>query len=364
VKLEQYSLSAAAYITEEQRTLAVRDYFDLLNQAHQLEAQIQVVVSDPNTAVGSEQENELRDELVGLRTQLEAQQPFVESVIQDQISQILRDRGVGTVGLPFPPVAFKFAQLPVTLIVSPREVIRQDANIPLVTTLTLEERVALEDSVSSDLNVSTYVTNIGGIGTYPTMVLESSSLVWVFETVVHEWVHNYLLLRPLGWFQNSNANLRTMNETTASLVGGALGREVVLRYYPELAPLPVQNNVDPSPSEPPTFDFRAEMHETRVTADDLLLQGKIEEAEQYMELRRQFFWDHGYRIRILNQAYFAFHGAYADQPQSASGDDPVGKAVREYWETLDSPIDFLRQIALMNEFSDLTKALDRALTTP
>jgi hypothetical protein len=36
------------------------------------------------------------------------------------------------------------------------------------------------------------------------------------------------------------------------------------------------------------------MHETRVTADQLLADGKIEEAETYMEQRRQIFWENGY----------------------------------------------------------------------
>ncbi len=48
--------------------------------------------------------------------------------------------------------------------------------------------------------------------------------------------------------------------------------------------------------------------------DELLAAGKIEEAEAYMEARRQVFWDNGYAIRKLNQAYFAFYGAYADVP--------------------------------------------------
>jgi len=54
------------------------------------------------------------------------------------------------------------------------------------------------------------------------------------------------------------------------------------------------------------------MRETRIRVDKLLAQGRIEEAEAYMEERRQEFVAHGYYIRKLNQAYFAFHGAYAD----------------------------------------------------
>ncbi len=71
------------------------------------------------------------------------------------------------------------------------------------------------------------------------------------------------------------------------------------------------------------------MRITRVTVDELLAEGKIEEAEAYMEARRVFFWENGYLIRKINQAYFAFYGAYADQPGGEAGEDPVGAAVRE-----------------------------------
>ena len=43
------------------------------------------------------------------------------------------------------------------------------------------------------------------------------------------------------------------------------------------------------PPEPPEFDFRLEMRKTRIRADELLEDGKIEEAEAYMEERRQVF---------------------------------------------------------------------------
>ena len=45
-----------------------------------------------------------------------------------------------------------------------------------------------------------------------------------------------------------------------------------------------------------------------------------------MENRRQFFVKNGYNIRKLNQAYFAFHGTYADTASSIS---PIGEQVIE-----------------------------------
>ena len=189
------------------------------------------------------------------------------------------------------------------------------------------------------------------------MILENGSLVWVIETVTHEWIHNYLFFKPLGMSYWQSQEPLTMNETTASILGTQIAALLIAHYYPELVRPIEQTPSSPQPGEPPEFDFRAEMHETRSTADGLLAQGLIEEAEEYMEQRRQVFLDHGYRIRKLNQAYFAFHGVYADQPLSAAGDDPVGDAVRDLWEQLQDPLEFLRQMARINSFPELEETL-------
>jgi hypothetical protein len=111
------------------------------------------------------------------------------------------------------------------------------------------------------------------------------------------------------------------------------------------------------PPAAPVFNFNAEMHITRINADKLLAEGKIDEAETYMELRRRFFWDNGYHIRKLNQAYFAFYGAYADQPGGAAGVDPVGTAVRLLRAKSSSLEDFVNRIAWMWNFEQLLKAV-------
>ena len=67
------------------------------------------------------------------------------------------------------------------------------------------------------------------------------------------------------------------------------------------------------------------MRTTRLKVDTLLAQGKIAEAEAYMEAQRQVIVNHGYALRKLNQAYFAFHGSYAEGP---SATDPIGPKLR------------------------------------
>jgi len=108
------------------------------------------------------------------------------------------------------------------------------------------------------------------------------------------------------------------------------------------------------------FNFNTEMHITRVHVDELLAQDRISEAETYMEQRRQFFWNQGCpqcAIRKLNQAYFAFYGAYAETPGGAAGEDPVGPAVRLLRAQSGTLTDFLKTIAQMDSFQQLQAAV-------
>ena len=99
------------------------------------------------------------------------------------------------------------------------------------------------------------------------------------------------------------------------------------------------------------------MRTTRLHVDELLAQGQIEEAEAYMEARRQIFWENGYLIRKINQAYFAFHGAYADKP-GAPGADPVGPAVLALRARSSSLKEFLDAMAPLTSFAELGELLN------
>jgi hypothetical protein len=359
LKLGQDTLGEVAYLSPPDRTALVRRYLGLVRQAEDLRNEIEKTYADPAEKDPRAASSVQRASLADLRRQIAQLQPAAEAILQEQAAVILADSGLASLGAPFPSVAFHMSPLPMALIVSPRNVIRQDALITLLPDLTIEQQVALEKAVESHLDVSALVEPVGGIGTYPTMVEETTDLGWLTEVVLHEWTHNYLTLRPLGLSYDASPETRTMNETTASLIGKALGRALLERYYPDLVP-PAPSETPPSPSAPPSFDFNAEMHATRVDVDRLLAEGKVDEAEAYMEQRRQRLVEHGYVIRRLNQAYFAFHGAYADTAQGAAGADPVGEAVRRLWARSASPAAFLRTIAWMSSFADLQRYLARS----
>ena len=154
---------------------------------------------------------------------------------------------------------------------------------------------------------------------------------------------------------SASPELRTINETIADLSADAIQQKTYELYYPELLP---EEEVPPPPqpavleeetpsSEPPPFDFRAEMHITRLEVDRLLAEGMITEAEEYMEERRIFFWDNGYQIRRLNQAYFAFHGSYAADPGGAAGQEGVdlGQELRDLRSRTPTYREFMRLVA-------------------
>jgi hypothetical protein len=302
--------------------------------------------------------------LTDLREQRKVLGPVAEEIFQRQEADVLASLGLAVGGQPLPPVLYHVTPLPYALIISPRDVIRQDNNISLNPDLTLEQMVSLEQQVEKNLNLSALVTPIGGIGIYPTMVMSTTDLPWMSEVVAHEWTHNYLTLRPLGVNYMTTPQLRTINETVANIVGNEVGDELLRRFYPEDAPKPTptpaptatpSGKATPTPTPaPPRFSFNKEMHLTRVTVDQMLKDGKIEEAEAYMETRRKFFWDNGYLIRRLNQAYFAFNGAYADsEGGGAAGADPVGPAVVKLRAQSATLADFLNTVATVTSFEQL-----------
>ena len=365
VKLKQLAVGDAYYLSAEARRQAVLDYLNLVNQTFRAEAQLNDIYGDPEIADPQAASADLRRQLDDLSERRSRLGPVAEAVVQGQIADIVGQIGLGTGGQPLPPVLYHSTPLPLALIISPRSEIRQEMNISLDPTLTVDQHITIEEQVDQALDVSSLVVRIGGVGLYPTMVQQTTDLNWLTEVVAHEWIHNFLTLRPLGINYLKSPELRTMNETAATIAGKEIGRAVMERYYPDLLPPPPAPVPPPAtppqdqPPAPPAFDFIAEMRTTRLRVDELLEQGKIEEAEAYMEERRVIFWENGYHhLRKLNQAYFAFHGAYADDPRGgAAGDDPVGAAVRKLRQQSSSLTDFLRRIAVMSSFEQLQRAV-------
>jgi hypothetical protein len=364
VKLTQSAGAAPRYFPPTEQHQLVREYLQLVREVDKTQNDIQLYYSDPAIQDPETASAPVREKLEKLTQRLNKLAPLAEAVLEMQVTEILEEEGLTRGGQPIPWVLYHTTPLPKNLVISSRAKIEQQTSYILQPDLTVEQAVAMENAMDSKLGVSSLVVEIGGLAAYPTMIMRTSALDWLSDTIAHEWVHIYLSQQPLGREYDGGPELRTMNETTASIAGNEIGKLVMERYYPELLaqePPPLQlaslATHGSNPKAPPPFDFRAEMHTTRVRADELLAQGQIEAAEAYMEERRKIFWEHGYLIRKLNQAYFAFHGAYADTPGGAAGEDPVGPAVRALRAQSSSLKAFLESISQITSFAELQQAI-------
>ena len=348
---------------ESERRAAVERYFELRDRARRIEGSLRLAVAQEGAAANP-LAADLQAELDNIRRERDSLADIVEWTIGSAVSDVLREEGLerrfGPLRPLFPPVSFKITRVPRLIVVSPRDRI---ANVesrllePDITPLRMEQ---LEAAVGPELDRSAVVTRIGGVATYPALVTDSQSFRAAVHTIAHEWLHHYWFFHPLGQAYYDSPEMASLNETAADLAGRELGDLALVALGEALPPppSPPAESQAASPPEPPEFDFAREMRETRLRTDELLEEGKVEEAEAYMEERRQLFVEHGYAIRVLNQAYFAFHGTYAESPASSS---PIGAQVRRFRAHTDSVGDFVLRI---REFSTYQQFLDYLETLP
>lgn len=289
-----------------------------------------------------------------LRSELDTLGPAVERRIQRQVADAMEAQGLylrqGPVEGVVPPVMFTFRSPPTLLVVSPRHRIEMAGRALLNPDLSLEEAKRLETLVSSR-DLSAMVTRIGGLGVFPSILPENPDLQWVLQTVAHEWCHQYFAFQPLGWRYalgvETDRRMVAINETAAELIGREIGNQVYRRSYGQ------------APAERPYLTprqlrFREQMRELRGVVEQLLKQGQVEEAEELMERRRQELNAEGYNLRVLNQAYFAFHGSYAEDPYlSGPEGEEVSRRVRWLREKAGSTGAFARAIATIGSYDEL-----------
>ncbi|MFZ0547275.1 MAG: hypothetical protein WAM60_17655 [Candidatus Promineifilaceae bacterium] len=352
VKGDAFLTAGHTYLSEETRKEFVLEYLALLGEVRREESQINSLFADPSVTDPDTTARDIQTDVTEKRQQLVEWQPVVEAILQEQVSTILTEEGFDTLNLTWPPVQMHMTPLPFVLVVSPRDEIRQIYSFSLEPGLATADQEQIESSILDKTDLSALVVPIGGVGLYPSMILETSDINFLASTIAHEWTHHWLTLHPLGLSYAASPGLRTINETVASIVGDEVGAIVVERYYPEFVPEEAPEESSQPESDEPVFNFRAEMAETRIQVDALLADGKVEEAEAYMEQRRLFFWDHGYRIRKLNQAYFAFYGAYADTP-GQTGSNPIGPTLVTLRQNNDSLRGFLDEVAPITSVEQL-----------
>ncbi len=347
------------YERDDDEAHMVTEFFSSIERIKTLKSEIQSI----NAGNRQGDSASLESELNRLQEQRMALENTVEKIIERQIKETLAQQGIFNpldkyikLKVTFPPVNFTLDKPPYLLVTSPRHRIESIREMLLQPSLSLEEIEAIEARIDK-LGVSSLVVKPGGLGaTYPTFVTNEGSLRFTIDTATEEWLHQYLVFKPLGFLYlldltgvSRNYEIATINETLASMVSKEIGSIICEKYYPEYG-----NGINQNQTAGSEFDFNQEMREIRKTVDKYLAQGEIEQAEEFMKQKRQYLASMGHYIRKLNQAYFAFHGTYADRPTSIS---PIGLELKELRSQSASLKDFLNKAAVMTSRQDLRDSI-------
>ena len=281
--------------------------------------------------------------------------PQAEAALERVVASAYREGGLTrSEPLPverlFPPVLVALTPPPNVLVIAPRTALRVvGSSVLQAMDVSAQER--LEASADST-DVSSLVAPIGGLATYPAMVLEDDAPEQVLSAVAHEWLHQYLIFYPLGRGYWNSQETREINETTADMVGLEVGGQLANSLG--LAPPPGARTPTPAPTQP-AFDFRAFMRETRAQTETLLGDGQVSAAESYMRARRDELQQHGYQIRKLNQAYFALYGSYGDG-FAASPSNPIPRLLRTLRARSSTLGEFIFQVREITSVAELSRA--------
>jgi len=336
----------------------VSEYFSTAGRIKSLRSEIAAITA------GDEQSDlaALEAELNKLERQNMPLSEAVEKVIERQVREALFQQDIFNplgkylkLKVGFPPLNFKLDDPLHLLVVSPRDRIESMREILLRQHLAIDDMEDIESGVDN-LDVSSLVIELGGFASYPGFVTNKGDLRFTIDAAIEEWLHLYLAFKPLGFRYlldltgiSRNYEIATINETLVGIVSKEIGAIVYDKYYAQ------EDNSDNKPeAKDVEFGFDREMREIRRAVDKYLAQGDIEQAEQFMEQKRQYLAENDYPIRKLNQAYFAFHGAYADKPTSIS---PIGDELKKLRQRNESLKDFLETVAAMTSRQDLAESV-------
>lgn len=300
-----------------------------------------------------------RERLSDLRIARDHYERRTERVLMEYIDDAIGQAGLRET-LPFfrdvsftwPPVEIRLAEPPHVLVRSPRDDIVRLGDRLLRTNLTLDDIDHVETKVDGD-DLASMVIPLGGLATYPAIVTSNRNYWGILETAAHEWIHHYLAFYPLGQTWGSSHEANVLNETVANVGGRGIASIVHQRN-----PVSFADGRDGSWTARPerTVEFNETMRELRLEVDDLLEEGRVQEAERLMEETRLFLAEHGIVIRRLNQAYFAFFGTYADLPASS---DPIGPKVEQLWELAGHDLAlFMELVRDITNVDELRETLD------
>ena len=276
----------------------------------------------------------------------------LERALEDATTGAIAELGLATAlplfrgqSIVWPPVQIELRDAPRVLAVSARSEIRLVRSVLLEPTLPRHTFGEIEAIVEFGGDWSAWVQSVGGVATYPALVIPRPTWGDTLRLVGHEWVHHYLIFHPLGRAYFRSDDLRTINETVADIVGDEIGAQAA---GPETGS---ESRSEADELRDTARDGAVDeiLRNLRLEVDALLADGRIVEAEVLMEATRGRLAVAGVRYRRINQAFFAFRGGYATQIGAAS---PYGPLLEDLRARSGSVADFVAAIRSVGSVSD------------
>jgi hypothetical protein len=343
--------------SREERLASLDRYLQLARMVRKENNRIEGLAfrSSSTLSTGSVRERSERstDYLDELTAEKEAARADAEGAIESELSAVLIEENLTSMfGFLFPPVDLRFDRPPTVLVVSPRDRIELTETVLLHADVSPMERDRLETELLERYDLSALVADLGGIATYPSLVNDLGELRSISRLAAHEWLHQYFTFHSLGRHYRSSSEMLAINETAADMAGRELGDILFARMGGDLS-VSESRYLSVEQRNPA---FTREMRETRQRTEELLDEGKIAEAEQYLKERWWFLRLRGIGLRKLNQAYFAFYGSYA---ASAASISPIGAQLAELRQRFPGVGGFLNVVATISDYDEYLELLER-----
>ena len=345
-------------IDEDGRQAEVAEFFALGDELRGVDAELEAALAAAGAAPRAPEAIAAEaGALAARRAEIQAGvEETLEAAITDVVDELGIIRRVGPVR--WPPVDFTFERPALVLVRSPRDLVQRLDDVLLEPGVSLLDQIGLEEGVEATSDeISAIVVRLGGLATYPAQVKPTASLHTTLEVASHEWLHHWLFFRPLGRRYAAGGELQSINETVANIAAEEIGDLALERLTGEAFERepwrPRERRAEPPAG---AFDFDREMRVTRLRLDELLADGRVAEAEAYLEERRLAFVANGHQLRKLNTAWFAFHGTYAGSSAAASPIEAQLRAVRADAAGLAAFLERVSAIAEVGELEAMARA--------
>jgi len=320
--------------SDKERTTLIKEYLVTSNK-----------LNNNKQKLTAKEKTKLEKDLKSLRAR-------TEESIESIISNVLIEEELGiSFNILIPPTDFKLDSPPDIVVTSPRDKIVFSSSRLISNNLTELEKSEIELLIESNKETSAIVDKLGGLGTYPAFVSDKGSLRNLLQTASHEWLHNYWILHPIGRHMWDSSEMNILNETAANIAGDELGDIA----FQSIGGIITEHSSSTKSSTEYKFYLNEILKETRLEVDKLLAKKKIEEAENYMATVTRNLQSKGYPIRKINQAYFAFHGNYADNPSSTSS---IGIELKEYRGYFGNIGQFIKSISKIENYTQFIQILN------